>query len=357
MNALMTTLTRALTTKRAANTLSEAKFGAWLANRLPVTMIDEVGNLHVDLRTDPRHTTLFTSHTDTCARGTGEVNYIVEDKTEAGTLIWRAAGDVLGADDGAGVALMAHMVAAGVPGLYIFFRGEEIGGVGSSWLADNMPQALEGIERCISFDRAGYHDVITHQAGGRCCSDAFAQALAAALTTEDMTLAYAPDNTGVFTDSANLTGIVPECTNLSVGYFSQHGDKEWQNVTFLQALAEQLLKVEWDTLPTERSLLSKKAGHFKQPGAYDFPDAFYDNPNEAEMLADALHEALGGRHGALEYAIADYLMPDDPESALHHVDVRRMKHDTLRKYMDGLDNDTYDYEMVLDTLAQDCVIC
>lgn len=242
---LMRTLSHALTLRRDHGSATEAGFVAWLASRLPVTMIDGAGNLHVDLRTDPAHRTMFTAHTD-AVHGGGGTNTVRVDG-----IFWRAdEGAALGADDGAGVALLCHMIEAVVPGYYVFFRGEEYGGIGSKWLAEGMPGLFKTIDRAIAFDRAGYSDVITHQSGGRCCSDKFADALAAALTTEDNW--YLPDSTGVYTDTAEFTKLVSECTNISVGYANQHGDREELNIRFLVKLAVQLVLIQWDSLPAER---------------------------------------------------------------------------------------------------------
>ena len=125
---LMQTLWRALQVKRPAGSREEAAFVAWLVNRLPVTLIDEAGNIHVDTRTRPLSRTMFTAHTDTVHHSAG-VNTIRIDRTDPARVLWRADKDAcLGADDGAGVALLMHMLDAGVAGYYVFFRGEEIGG-------------------------------------------------------------------------------------------------------------------------------------------------------------------------------------------------------------------------------------
>ena len=88
--------------------------------------------------------------------------------------------------------------------------------------------------------------VITHfllrsinlQSGARCASDAFAESLAEQLH------GYAPDSTGLFTDTHNYTGLVPECTNLSVGYEAAHTSKETVNVYHASALLESLLALD-----------------------------------------------------------------------------------------------------------------
>ncbi len=164
---------------------------------------------------------------------------------------WKADQDVLGADDGAGCALIAHMLERDVPGYFCLFRSEEAGGVGSKWLAENMPELLEEFDRAIAFDRAGYYDVITHQAGTRCCSDEFALALADQLT--DQGLMFVPSTEGVYTDTAEFTELIPCCTNLSVGYFHQHSDEESQDVEFLKQLADVLCLLDWESLPVKRS--------------------------------------------------------------------------------------------------------
>jgi hypothetical protein len=297
---LMQTLHRMVRTRRAGDSMAEARCVAWLANRLPVTMIDAAGNLHVDMRQGPQHRTMFTCHTDTVHRQGGP-NNIRLDTSNPLSVKWRAdEGHCLGADDGAGIALIMHMIDHGVPGYYMFFRGEESGGVGSQWLAKYMPHALKDVDRCISFDRADYADVITHQAGGRCCSDEFADALAQALTADDLSLVYMPDSTGVFTDSANLTDIIPECTNLSVGYKHQHGDGEWQDVTFLQALASALVNVRWDDLPVRR-----------EPGEDDVTTVKLTGNDLHDDVATALEDACcGGDFVALRLLLGEWIAID-----------------------------------------------
>lgn len=179
-NKLLDTLSYALTMRRGSCSRGEQEFVAAISRWLPVTMIDGAGNLHVDARRGHSRT-MFTAHTDTVHRVDGPTtNSVIVDGQ-----FWRADGDALGADDGAGVALLVHMIHSDVPGYYVFFRGEEAGGIGSKWLAENMPDLCGEFDRAVAFDRAGYSDVITKQAGGRCCSDEFADALAGALTTEE----------------------------------------------------------------------------------------------------------------------------------------------------------------------------
>ena len=155
----------------------------------------------------------------------------------------------LGADDKAGTTILMNMISENVPGLYYFFVGEESGCIGSSALSKVWDKAdFPIINRCISFDRRGYDSIITSQ-GGVTSSNEFATELANRLN--EYGFWYKPDPTGIYTDSAEFTYVIPECTNISVGYFSEHTKSERQDIEFLTYLAVVCAKgIEWDTLPT-----------------------------------------------------------------------------------------------------------
>jgi hypothetical protein len=160
----------------------------------------------------------------------------------------------LGADDAAGCWLMCEMAKAGVPGLYVWHRQEESGGVGSSWIADNGRDMLTGIKAAIAFDRRGRTDVITHQAGGRCASDLFAESLAGQLPP-----GFRPCSGGVFTDTANYTGLIGECTNISVGYDHEHQATECLDLRHAIEVRNAMVtfdasKLEYSRKPGERDL-------------------------------------------------------------------------------------------------------
>lgn len=159
---------------------------------------------------------------------------------------WGQGPNCLGADDGAGCWLARELIRAEVPGYYVFHRGEERGGIGSMWKAKHHEGKMKGYRACISLDRYGYDSVITHQ-GFRSCSDAFAQSLADAID-----MGMKPDPTGLFTDSANYTDAIGECTNLSVGYGNHHTSKEWLDVDFLVSLRHALIEMDQSLLVFER---------------------------------------------------------------------------------------------------------
>jgi len=205
---------------------------------------DEYGNRWIWVNKSDGSTPdiMFSSHTDTVHTKGGSQKIELADG-----MIFAEDSSCLGADDTAGIWLMLEMIKAKVPGVYVFHREEECGGHGSTWIAKNMGGRLKHIKAAIAFDRKGYDSVITHQAGGRCCSDAFAKSLAAQLGGK-----FAPDSTGLFTDTANYTDYIGECTNLSVGYHMAHGPAEHQDVGFLMGLRDRLLEVDWSQLVCER---------------------------------------------------------------------------------------------------------
>lgn len=201
--------------------------------------------------------TAFSCHTDTVHSKDGtQVYYQFEDMgmvakaTESSDESYD--GDCLGADDGVGIWIMLQMIEAKVPGLYLFHRGEELGGIGSSYIAEHNPGLLQGIQRVIAFDRRGDSDIITHQAGGRCCSDEFAWELSSMLRDVDTELDLVPSNRGMFTDTANYTELVPECTNISVGYEMEHSVYETLDIAYAERLLSACVAIDWESLPTVR---------------------------------------------------------------------------------------------------------
>lgn len=215
---------------------------------------DKYGNYH--FRTINELDSLFAAHMDTADSGTPSRVMLNETKPR---LIGSQRNTILGADDKSGMTILLKMAHEfKTPGYYILFTGEERGCIGSSGLAHDPSywKFLSTFNRMISFDRRGYDSVITFQFGERCCSDAFALALAEQINDLsiylDAGIRYKPDPTGIFTDSAMFTEIIPECTNVSVGYHREHTNNEVQNIAFLEAITEIFAYLDWDELPVER---------------------------------------------------------------------------------------------------------
>ena len=206
---------------------------------------DEFGNLFIQVGESD---VMFTSHLDTATGALTQVNHVIEEN-----IIKTDGTSILGADDKAGVTIMLHMIENEIPGLYYFFLGEEVGCVGSKKVATKWREdKKEGIKKVISFDRRGTTSVITFQSGQRCCSEKFGEELAKQLNLAEETFSYKNDPTGLLTDSIQFMKMYPECTNISVGYQSEHTYSEQQNIEHLEKLAEACLKVDWNGLPVER---------------------------------------------------------------------------------------------------------
>lgn len=229
-----------LTFRRPAGSPTERNFiSTWIK---PLGMEqDGAGNLIKKIGDSP---VLWSCHTDTVHRKGG-----MQIVSYHQGYLWTADknSNCLGADDTAGCWLLREMILAKKPGLYVFHRGEEVGGKGSSFICDDTPELLDGIQMAVAFDRRGTSSVITHQWGGRCCSNTFADTFCI-----ELGMGHKLDSGGSFTDTANYTDLVPECTNVSVGYYSEHSDKESLDTNYLFQLRDNILKMDVESLVVER---------------------------------------------------------------------------------------------------------
>lgn len=212
--------------------------------------VDTYGNLFVTVG-EGQPTVAFTAHTDTVhGDRPNDPGPLDQQLAVTGNMLELADprnDDCLGADDGTGIWILLNMIKAGVPGLYCFFRDEEIGRLGSEWSAEFQPQRYDGIDIMLSFDRKGTKDIITHQMGERCCSELFAEHLSSVIRPS-----CSPDPTGSFTDSYSFIGMISECTNVCVGYYDQHTPMECQDLTWATYLVNQLIDVDWNQVPVTR---------------------------------------------------------------------------------------------------------
>lgn len=204
---------------------------------------DKHGNYYVTVGRD--FTTMFTCHLDTACSYEKTVNH-----TFNGKYIKTDGKTILGADDKAGMVVILYMIEKKVPGLYYFFVGEEVGCIGSSKLAQDFDWM--DISKVVSFDRRGTTSVITEQMCGVCCSDEFAYDLSDKLNATGLGLELIPDDTGILTDSAQFVDFIPECTNISVGYYNEHTRKECQDIDFLSKLCRACTMIDWESLPVVR---------------------------------------------------------------------------------------------------------
>lgn len=218
--------------------------------------------------------TAFTCHLDTACKTQVDVVHRFEKN-----IISTDGRSILGADDKAGMTVLLYMIFKRVPGLYCFFIGEEVGCIGSGKASDD--EWFTNFDRMISFDRRGTKSVITFQSSKRCCSDDFAEALSKELNKHSMNME--PDSTGVYTDSAEFTHVIPECTNISVGYYKEHTTLEHQDIDHLIKLCLASVKINWESLPVKRDpkkveYKSYSYGSYSNKGwsSYDYDTKKYD---------------------------------------------------------------------------------
>lgn len=212
---------------------------------------DKHGNIIAEVRhpDNSRSDTLFSCHIDTACHDEGNIDLVMIEN-----YLMTSTASILGADDAAGIFIMLNMIVNNVPGTYVFHEAEEIGGVGSSAIADNQPDFLSRFSRAIAFDRAGTTDIITQQMTGTCCSNKFAEQLAKDLRDASCNAINMQPTSGIFTDTANYIDYIPECTNISVGYYDEHTYNETQDIDFLITLTTTVLRIDWDKLPVVRKI-------------------------------------------------------------------------------------------------------
>lgn len=272
---------------RPANSKGEQVLVKYITDHLTALgvkyTIDDYGNISVNLLPTNETTSriMFTAHTDTVHRNADTTRHTqklayIDDKHEIVGLPIDSESTCLGADDGTGCWVLLRLIEAKIPALYVFFRAEEIGGLGSEYYRSDKANAdlLESLTHCVSFDRKGYNDIIVEQCIGGCASDTWAASFADELNAIDDTICLSP-NIGTFTDSANFADIIAECSNISVGYDKQHTNQETQDIAFADKLVNALLQVDWLKQPSHRNPADSTPAYlasFEQTNFYGYLD-------------------------------------------------------------------------------------
>jgi hypothetical protein len=284
------TIKTMLTFRRPAGSDSEKAFIERFIKPLGVKT-DPHGN-HILIVGPDDPTILWSSHTDSVHTMAGYQK--IEFDGQFIRLPKKSKSNCLGADCAAGVWIMSEMIKAKVPGLYVFHAAEEIGCVGSRAIVKHNPELLANIKSAIAFDRKGYDSVITHQKS-RCASDAFGNSVAAQLPAR-----FKNDPTGILTDTKMYMHIVPECSNISVGYFDEHHPEERLDVNHLIELRDHMVKIDASKFVIERDpkqeepkpKYSSGLGHLPFMSGRREPKSLYDlvywHPNMiAQLLEDS----------------------------------------------------------------------
>lgn len=269
MNTVLTTI---LKTKRAHNSTGELNFLKWLHDCLkdmghkPEAMAE--GCIVV---ANKPNKVLYSCHVDTVHSqkvSDGSMQTLFMDTALNHVFLEKPESGCLGADDGAGIYVLLRMLAAEVPGTYIFHRGEERGGIGSNAMLTKHKAWLSSFEQCVAFDRAGKEDLIVTQGGQACASVAYGDSLIAALAGQG--LKYEICHKGSFTDSKVYRGVIPECINLSVGYEQQHGPGEYLDYEYLENLVTAVIKLDWESLTIARKPAPEPSKQFPMYDGYDY---------------------------------------------------------------------------------------
>ena len=288
-----------LRTRRAGRTRTEKRFVANYVDSLPGVSRDQYGNRYVRVGGTGAPPVMWSCHTDS-VHTMGGAQSIIGD----GDLIRldpaNKESNCLGADDATGVWLMRQMILRQIPGLYIFHRDEETGGRGSDWIVRNNASALDGIQWCIALDRKGRDSVITHQ-GARTASDQFARDMAAQLGGE-----YKPDSGGIFTDSANYRDLIPECSNLSIGYGDAHSPGEYQDARFALELLEKLCALDFSSMTVSRNPAQPESWSDYYAESRDFDDMWL-YPERRRLSAQDNYRELVALLRDYPEDVADYL--------------------------------------------------
>ncbi len=234
--------------RRPARSKTEQEFIARYLDTIPGMYADGYGNR---LLVSAGSKVLISCHTDSVHRMAGRQNVKVSRKGTAKLSKYEKLSNCLGADDAAGVYIALRMIEAGVRAggvmpTFIFHRDEESGGRGSAWLAEHYPGWLGQFDICLALDRRGTEDVIVSQQWRMSASEEFAAGLA-----DQLGMSHGSAD-GVFTDSANYTDLIAECSNLSVGYEHEHSKLETLDLNYVEEVTRKLIAVDWSAVPVVR---------------------------------------------------------------------------------------------------------
>ena len=167
----------------------------------------------------------------------------------------------LGADCGAGLAVMISLLAKGVLGGYCFTTGEECGGIGAEDVLTHASPFLKQYTHSVEIDRRNCDEVILSQGVGDCASEDFTRWLC-----NKLDMGHKPSEFGSYTDVATFAQVIPENVNIASGYVTAHTPDEKVDLVYLDTLADKLHAIalsDWSSAPIVR-----KAGDFGEVYSY-----------------------------------------------------------------------------------------
>jgi len=165
---------------------------------------------------------------------------------------------------------------------------------------------------------------------------------------------YAPDDTGVYTDTAEFTDIIPECTNVSCGYYFEHTDKEELDMVHFDQLAAAIVLIDWDMCPTERDpkvIEYKDDGYASYMGKWNSIPTAWEHKDwmakddhlvgmnfnyQEEELYEALLDAEVGFKTPLVTLMAESIYPEDCKLAKKFINRGKLTPEAVREAIDML---------------------
>ena len=276
---------------------------------------DEHGNYVTQVGYEPH--LCFTAHHDTVHKTEGMQKIVVTN--DIVSVADSKTSNCLGADCTTGIYIMLHMIEAGIEGTYVVHAAEEVGCKGSAALVDDMPDWMMYTKAVISFDRYGDKSVITHQMGMRTASDEFARSFSDALKMPQLK----PDDGGSYTDSNEYSMLIPECTNISVGYYGQHGVNETQDLEYLDQLIAALETADWSKLVFKRDPSVVESLYYNK-GSYAIDNTKENSDVDALMdlvidYPQAVAELLSS-YGFTPYSLMEECQIDDMSHFYNYMD-------------------------------------
>jgi hypothetical protein len=159
-----------------------------------------------------------------------------------------------------------------------------------------------------------------------------------------------------------------------VGYYNEHGDQEKLDIVHFEALSKAVLKVMWDSLPTDRDptvpeykeykyntgwwsnygVYGDATTHNKQVDSKYFGTWQDDDYWQTEDLLDGLYDAMAGSYDFLLEQISEAVYPEQPDLALRFLNRRLLTDELLQDAITQAR--TYDSATVLCTLF-DAIHC
>ncbi len=241
--AEITRIKEILEYRRQARSATEESFIARYIDTIPGICQDDYGNRILVCKESK---VMISCHTDSVSRTDGKQRVAVSPGGIVSLHKRERISDCLGADDAAGIYAALRMIEAEVKATFIFHRDEESGGKGSTWLARQYKDWVSTFDVCLALDRRGTKDVIVSQSWGKCASSEFAAGLAM-----ELGMGHSKAD-GIFTDSANYVDLIPECSNLSIGYYNEHSTAEILDLNYLETVIRALIGVDWSKVPVAR---------------------------------------------------------------------------------------------------------